>query len=1047
LQRGYPETQLHYLSENPTVRFFNLEERKAIHVSILQLIEGQDTKSAATVIEKHFPPSSERNADTASTVSFGELLELKKAHEQGTFSVRTNQIAVDGIRIPSTDPPYFPDLPDAERQTVNEHGLSILGDGKVAVIVPAAGTGRRFGGYQLPEDHPDRQKVLTEVLEIGGQSRCALEVRAAHLKWWLEKGVNVPMLVMGSHRNSATIKKKLVDKHQYGLAQGQVTIYTQHGIFRLNPTGDDLRYDMETITRIQRSYEQTSPGMDWYAYRDREIDEMLAANGTPGDFFRKNDGRVSLAPAGHQEAITLLVLNRQLLTLARKGISHIVMANGDDTGFVLDPAKLGYFDNRPEGMMAVFVRRDITYTLSLNGNNYQIIVRHRDVISSDLPIEYSVRVHEEGTLEITKEGEAAHYEILSTNIESGGYLMEYADDEGGFRSVIVEHPQIPSTIDLVRLPYFHTAQLYFKVSALLELFGLTDLDEYERMSQEALLARVRRTLEASPPYLEVKDLADVSVDGSEPQIRKTVQVSRTVGALSYLLRMVPIVIDRTGQEGLGGHWTLKTRGHIDAASSSFAKAPWRDMFVFAESPTEPQYLLDDRLFQPNHPVLRQEMPIVNPKNDTPIQHENALTGSYGEKMESSRGLTRNGEPIDKWRIIPHVVEYMRNLAKIGRQSISVLEAGATKGGMLGAIQQALVDADPAGEWRHAVHFTAIDINPDLITVGKREHPDFNFILLDLITGDLTPYLGTQDVVLCPNVLHEIYSAVREEDGTIDEQGGEDLVTKLVERTIGMLKPDGLFAVFDGVLPEHGNEFVRIRFKNAAARDRFRFFVETYAAFKWEPEWLENNWEVRLPMKALARYLIKCYDTPFREDWLKFEMERWSDLPEDFQRYIQLKTGPVYADDRVWWEIERFETSAYFTPLQFRELFKQLGIDLRHIELLVSFPRVKQLDHEMVSEGLTLPPQKILITGTKNSTDESAAIAGVLTTMLSSHPKRWRVIRQDERLLALPYTADAGRPLADDFVELFQSNPVPAASDFFPSIADHIASYRESAEGA
>jgi hypothetical protein len=264
----------------------------------------------------------------------------------------------------------------------------------------------------------------------------------------------------------------LEENDHYGLNPDSVDAYQQNGVYRLNPTSDDLPGQSDPAT-------------------------LLTANGEPGEIFRDDEGRVSSKPAGHVEIIAQAILNRRLLKLARQGVKVLSTANGDDTRFLLDPAKIAHFIESPEQMMVVLSRKDATYTIRVSEQPYRLVVRGQKVVESNLPANLRAEIDQNQNLRIIQDGNPVDISIESKKLEKGGSLVDLQGSDGTQRPVILEGLAFPEGMDQGQFPYFSTNQLYFKTDALLSLFGLSNLDEYERMSQKELAQRVRNVLLSS----------------------------------------------------------------------------------------------------------------------------------------------------------------------------------------------------------------------------------------------------------------------------------------------------------------------------------------------------------------------------------------------------------------------------------------------------------------------------------------------------------------------------------------------------------------------
>jgi hypothetical protein len=181
-------------------------------------------------------------------------------------------------------------------------GLAAIAGGAVAFVVPAGGTGGRFGGYGLPENHPDRQKALVRAFQVNGKAVCGLDIRLANARHWRAvTGARLPVAVMASPTNHEAITTWADDP--------DLVVYRQYGVYRLLNTG-----------------------------RERWFDEVL----------REPDGTPSLKPPGNLGALTGLALSGILDTWAAEGIEYLALANGDDVGFRLDPRIVGVLAADPE---------------------------------------------------------------------------------------------------------------------------------------------------------------------------------------------------------------------------------------------------------------------------------------------------------------------------------------------------------------------------------------------------------------------------------------------------------------------------------------------------------------------------------------------------------------------------------------------------------------------------------------------------------------------------------------------------------------------------
>lgn len=194
---------------------------------------------------------------------------------------------------------------DSEEET----GQAAIGQGLVGVLIPAGGTGGRFGGYERPESDPARQKALAPLFHVAGQRLSALDIRLANVRYWddSESG-RVPAAVLTSATSAAGLGHWRAGlDHPYCKI---VKLFAQHGLYRL--------------------------------------DAALAASVAPERWFdailRDRDGRPSLKPSGPLGLFSAFVLSGLLDDWERRGVRYLAVANGDDVGFRLDPRAVGHLE-------------------------------------------------------------------------------------------------------------------------------------------------------------------------------------------------------------------------------------------------------------------------------------------------------------------------------------------------------------------------------------------------------------------------------------------------------------------------------------------------------------------------------------------------------------------------------------------------------------------------------------------------------------------------------------------------------------------------------
>ncbi|MET0418277.1 MAG: hypothetical protein ABW022_19870 [Actinoplanes sp.] len=215
-------------------------------------------------------------------------------------------------RVVERDPPTGDRVPDRaegalsetvpQRSSYEAAGRTAIQRGLVGVLIPAGGTGGRFGGYDLPESHPARQKVLARVLRLAGRTVSAMDVRLANIRFWNAGASDrVAAAVMSSPTSEVALRhwRDSLDEPY----RKTLRIFGQHGIYRIEAGA--ARHWTDLILR--------------------------AADGTP-----------SLKPSGSLGLLSGFVLSGMFDLWHERGIEYLAVANGDDVGFRLDPRAIGH---------------------------------------------------------------------------------------------------------------------------------------------------------------------------------------------------------------------------------------------------------------------------------------------------------------------------------------------------------------------------------------------------------------------------------------------------------------------------------------------------------------------------------------------------------------------------------------------------------------------------------------------------------------------------------------------------------------------------------
>ncbi|MGH9212260.1 MAG: hypothetical protein ACRD2C_16500 [Acidimicrobiales bacterium] len=292
---------------------------------LTDLTQGQGLEECVATVLHHLPPVfGERNGH-ATGVRVATFADRVAGFVGAGGDVGRYPDVVERRRPPSSAVPWVADL-GAEPGTgvgpgVEARGREMLAAGGVGLVVPAGGTGGRFGGRGLSEDDPRRHKPLAPVFRVAGVARCALDVRLANALYWRgEAGGDLPVAVMGAATNAAAIGRWCEAWHARGV--DGLDCFRQHGVYRFTAAGvGDLVARGGSDGRSGRSGRPV-----------RWIDHVL----------RGQDGAPSLKPFGALGCLTAFALDGLYEGWRKAGVEVLVVSSADDAAFRLDPRVLGY---------------------------------------------------------------------------------------------------------------------------------------------------------------------------------------------------------------------------------------------------------------------------------------------------------------------------------------------------------------------------------------------------------------------------------------------------------------------------------------------------------------------------------------------------------------------------------------------------------------------------------------------------------------------------------------------------------------------------------
>ena len=437
-----------------------------------------------------------------------EFLRLQGDYRAGRLSLRSNLINHDNsweVRLPQ--PADSIDLPSPGSEAA-ARGREIIAEGKLGLILMNGGAATRFQkpGENLP-------KGAFPIMEIEGRMRSFMELKLANARFAeREFGGTIPVWILSSYFTEDRTKAILEENGNFG--KGGLFTYSQGIMKRILPSEDDLNLHYgKSITSLAGKIAGLAPGpeRDALVQEKAELEANLAGlidelRGRAGDEIDAEDEKKRYNPPGHLDTTLWLVLDRSrpLLKMLELGVEYIMISNIDNLGALVDPVLPGLLALREEEGIRILCE-----------------------VSAKPPG------------------------------QKGGALARiYDPEERREWTQLIEEFAFPLDFDQDRIPEFNNAAYTISVRTLLEIFDLTR-EELETLSQEELVAKVKRVTDRLPVYVAMKELKTDSGGNVLP----VVQFERLQGDLTRLLRPlavktedrffpvkkredIPIVVDR-----------------------------------------------------------------------------------------------------------------------------------------------------------------------------------------------------------------------------------------------------------------------------------------------------------------------------------------------------------------------------------------------------------------------------------------------------------------------------------------------------------------------
>ncbi len=421
-----------------------------------------------------------------------------------------NDVGFDAAVRPLSVPPIaLQELP-SDMMTA---GVRAIEEQLVAMVVPAGGTGGRFGGYELPESDPRRQKALVQLFMVENERRNALDIRAANVRYWQRQvGKSIPIAVMASPTNYAALQLWCSRASAFGL--DKLVLFQQFGTYRLAA--------------------------------DRWIFEASREEGWINSVLRREDGSPVLRPPGNLCAFTCLVLSGTLREWADSGVKYLAMANVSDVGYRLDPAIVGLLETHQNiDAVVVGVPWGVKGFITRDGKTEEV---HGDVSGyciTESGEKGALTQNSDGSWRVDELGEAM--ELRDARLDVGGAICDIRTD-AGWRPGVSEVGQPERVGELL----FNTNQMYLRMSALDKLLNLH--------AHRSVVNAVREFTSSQPFHAERKvvTLGRRQVDA--------LQLNQTIGDILVRLFTRPALLTRyTATWELGRYAPIKRPADVPFA--------------------------------------------------------------------------------------------------------------------------------------------------------------------------------------------------------------------------------------------------------------------------------------------------------------------------------------------------------------------------------------------------------------------------------------------------------------------------------------------------
>ncbi len=268
---------------------------------------------------------------------------------------------------------------------------------------------------------------------------------------------------------------------------------------------------------------------------------------------------------------------------------------------------------------------------------------------------------------------------------------------------------------------------------------------------------------------------------------------------------------------------------------------------------------------------------------------------------------------------------IRKLDEKPGQPVRLLELGCGEGQIIGALVEGHAQA------RSIDRSVGVDYIHSSIETCRRRYPGMRFIEGDFTDPALLESLGTFEILLLVNAIHEVFSAMYSPAlGEVDVAPAKQKVEQAFAGAVERIAPGGYLVLFDGLeMDGDPQQKLRIRFLSRQAREHFGVFAREYKPFKIAYREVDNG-AIELSRRAFTRYITKS----------------------------------IFLGKSLW-QTERLESYQYYQESEFRETVTRLGLKILELRTLtVDEDKWNDLV-EILTPGASFPTEHILIVAQKS----------------------------------------------------------------------------------